>query len=158
MLSFPTQTVQAGAVQVDGMLDPDDQVWVEGDALPLTPIHVVGRLSAAGPGRFYFSGKVSGKAAAECRRCLVELEEEVSAESHLIYADSETEDDGDPDIFPLSSGRTGTAVDLRPAIREQWLLDVPAFALCRPDCKGLCPTCGANLNQGACSCARNADE
>ena len=44
-------------------------------------------------------------------------------------------------------------LDLRPALREQWLLNVPGYALCRDDCKGLCPTCGAELNVGPCDCA-----
>ena len=40
---------------------------------------------------------------------------------------------------------------------EQWLLDVPGYALCREDCKGLCPTCGADLNEGECECPPAAD-
>ena len=44
-------------------------------------------------------------------------------------------------------------LDLRPAVRELWLLDVPGYALCREDCKGLCPTCGTNLNLAQCDCA-----
>lgn len=156
MLSFPTQSIVAGAVQVQGDLDRDDQCWIEGDSRPNTSLRVTGRLSSAGQGRFYFSGKFAGEATVECRRCLQDIDVEVGAEAHLLYADTETE--GDPDIYPLAIGRAGEAVDLRPAIREQWLLEVPAFVLCSPDCKGLCATCGANLNQGACSCAPKANE
>ena len=43
-------------------------------------------------------------------------------------------------------------LDLRPSVREQWLLAVPSFVLCREDCKGLCPHCGADLNLGPCGC------
>ena len=59
-----------------------------------------------------------------------------------------------------STGRLSShelRVDLRPAIREQWVLNVPAFAECRPDCKGICPTCGADLNAGPCSCGPATD-
>ena len=38
-------------------------------------------------------------------------------------------------------------------VRELVLLDVPSTPLCRPDCAGLCLTCGANLNDGPCGCA-----
>ena len=48
-------------------------------------------------------------------------------------------------------------LDMRPALREQWLLAVPAFVHCREDCKGLCPTCGTDLNVGACDCAPTTD-
>ena len=47
-------------------------------------------------------------------------------------------------------------VDLGEAIREYALLELPMQPLCRPDCRGLCPTCGADLNSGPCDC-RNDD-
>jgi len=158
MLSFPTQSLASKAVQVKGGLDPDDKVWLEGDERPVAPLEVTGRLSAAGSGRFYFSGRIAGATLSQCRRCLVEVKSEVGAEAHLLFVDDEAGVEGgdDPDVFPLSRGRSGEEVDLRPALREQWLLEVPAFVLCRPDCKGLCTTCGANLNQGACSCTRKS--
>ena len=158
MLSFPTQTISAKAAQVAGDLGSNEEVWREGDHKPLEGLRVIGRLSGAGEGRFYFSGKFTGNALGECRRCLVEVVTEVEAEVHLLYADGDSEIDGDPDVFPLSIGRTGEVVDLRPAVRESWLLEVPALVLCRPDCKGLCLTCGANLNLGACSCAAKPTE
>ena len=160
MLSFPTQSLSVAAVQVNGNLDRDDQVWVEGDVRPVEAIRVTGRLAAAGPGRFYFSGRFTGATMGECRRCLVEVRAEVGAGANLIFADNEAEAESgeDPHVFPLGRGRGGEEVDLRPAVREQWLLEAPAFVLCRPDCKGLCPTCGANLNLGACSCAQKTNE
>ena len=39
-----------------------------------------------------------------------------------------------------------------PEAREELALAVDAFPLCREDCRGLCPRCGADLNRGACSC------
>jgi len=154
MLLFPTRSLLQGAIQVTGDLKPDDKIWQEVDQRPLGGVRVTGRLSGAGAGRFYFSGKFVGSALGECRRCLVEVQSTIAGETHLLFAESETGDDDDPDVFPLIVGRNGSEVDLRPALREQWLLEVPAFVLCRPDCKGLCPTCGANLNQGECSHAR----
>ena len=119
---------------------------------------MTGRLSEAGPGRFYFSGAMNGSLAQECGRCLADVETVVSTETHVLFADGELVDDDDPDVFPLSKGRTGSEIDLRPVARQEWLLEVPAIALCRPECKGLCATCGANLNQGPCTCARKSDE
>lgn len=46
-------------------------------------------------------------------------------------------------------------VDLGEAIREYALIELPMQTLCQPDCKGLCPTCGANLNDGACGCTND---
>ena len=157
MLSFPTQLVSAGAVQVNGTLDPDDKIWLEGDDRPVgAGIRVTGRLSAAGPGRYYFSGAFSGAVTRECRRCLGEVAAQVAAEAHVLFADSSHVDDEDPDVLPLVTGKSGAEVDLRPAVRQEWLLEVPAFVMCTPTCKGLCLNCGANLNRGACTCAKKS--
>ena len=51
----------------------------------------------------------------------------------------------------LFDGRT---IDLDPLVREQVLLALPMHAVCTDDCKGLCGTCGQNLNEGQCDCAR----
>ena len=150
MLSFDIRTLSQGAVQVEGDLSADDPVWLEGDARPVSHVHVTGRLSGAGSGRYYFSGAFTGTAAGECRRCLVPVESAVSGNAHLLYADADDENADEPDVFPI--GDSGTILDLRPALREQWLLEAPALPLCRPDCKGFCPTCGADLNAGPCAC------
>jgi len=150
MLSFSIQTLSQGAVQVEGDLTPTDAVWLESDVLPVSAIRVTGRLSGAGAGRFYFSGAFHGTATGECRRCLAPVEFVVQNEMHLIFADADDENADEPDIYPL--GDFGTVLDLRPAIREQWLLDASGLPLCRPDCLGFCPTCGAELNTGPCGC------
>lgn len=49
------------------------------------------------------------------------------------------------------SGTTET-VEVTPDIREDILLKLPHFPVCSPDCKGLCPQCGTNLNHGSCTC------
>ncbi|HEX8146034.1 MAG TPA: DUF177 domain-containing protein [Pyrinomonadaceae bacterium] len=52
----------------------------------------------------------------------------------------------------ILSAYEGDAVDLDELVREQILLALPSRHLCREDCKGLCQTCGANLNDEQCSC------
>ena len=145
MLSFDIGSLQSHAAAVDGELAPDDAIWQEGDSRPAGPVRVTGRLSAAGPGRYYFSGHVVGTVDAECRRCLTDVSERVAVESHLIFAEADVEDSDDADVFVLDPG--ARSLDLRPAIREEWLLAAPAFVVCREDCRGLCPQCGADLNE-----------
>jgi len=48
----------------------------------------------------------------------------------------------------------GDAVDLEEILREQVLLALPMYPRCTPECQGLCPSCGANLNQRNCGCDR----
>jgi uncharacterized protein len=46
----------------------------------------------------------------------------------------------------------GNELDLTEVAREQILLNLPETVLCREDCRGICPTCGKDLNEGDCSC------
>lgn len=158
MLSFDVRSLEHGGATVDAVLPPDDGIWMEEDILrPLREgVRVTGRISAAGTGRYYFSGHLSGATQQECRRCLTPVEAPVAMDVHVLYAEAGGEDDDDPDVYPLG-GTQGDVIDLRLAVREQWLLEVPPFLECRPDCKGLCPKCGADLNAGACGCAPEID-
>ena len=45
-------------------------------------------------------------------------------------------------------------IDLAPVVRDVVIAALPIRNLCRPDCKGLCPKCGADLNQADCGCDR----
>lgn len=155
MLSFDIRSLASKAEHVDGFLAADDPVWREDDTRPSAPVHVVGRLSAAGGERYYFSGHLEGEAAAECRRCLTDVTMSVAEDVQLLFVEADTEGADDPDVYVVDP--QAHDLDLRPALREQWLLAVPAFAECRDDCKGLCPTCGADLNAGTCECAPATD-
>ncbi len=79
-----------------------------------------------------------------CRRCLRDTAGVVTSEVREVYQRTVT----DPDAFELTSDQ----LDLRPLARELVLLDAPETPLCRPDCPGLCPTCGADLNEATCAC------
>jgi uncharacterized protein len=156
MLSFDLRSLEEHAAAVDGALAADDAVWMESDPLPAGPLRVTGRLSRAGDSRFYFSGRVEGTAVGECRRCLTDVSTPVSFDAHLIFAEEGLDDEDDTsDAYLFDPGER--SLDLRPAVREEWLLAAPAFPLCREDCKGLCPRCGADLNEGPCACPPEHD-
>jgi uncharacterized protein len=155
MLSFDKRAVEAKAAVVDDVLAADDSVWQTSDAVPAGPIKVTGRLSAAGAGRFYWHGKVEGDMVIPCRRCLTDAKVHVQDESHVIFAEAGSDETDDPDVQVLDE-RSNT-IDLRGTVREQWLLNVPGYAVCRDDCKGICPTCGKDLNEGACDCPATRD-
>jgi uncharacterized protein len=156
MLSFDIQALAARAEPVAGELLPTDAVWAESDPLPQGALRVTGRLSSAGPDRFYFRGRIEGTAQGECRRCLTDVTTPVVLESHLVFTSSEGEDaDEESDAYVFDAGER--ELDIRAAVREEWLLHVPSFPLCREDCAGLCPRCGGDRNlsadAGGCRCA-----
>ena len=150
MLSFDIRSLESQAAHVDGRLSPEDPVWEVGDLRPVEPLKVQGRLSAAGTSRFYFSGRIKGLTEIPCRRCLTDVTVGVDEEAHFIFSSEGEDAADDPDVYPFDP--TAVSLDLRPAVREAWLLAVPGFALCREDCKGLCPNCGTDWNSGTCDC------
>ena len=60
MLSFDIRSLEDQAATVNGELSATDRVWIEGDMLPESAVHATGRLSVAGPGRYYWSGAIEG--------------------------------------------------------------------------------------------------
>jgi DUF177 domain-containing protein len=98
-----------------------------------------------------------------CRRCLktVALDEPVDLIRTWLpeptAAPPKRHDAGsevvEPDLVDEET-YAGKEIDLKPAIREQILLQIPAPPLCAEDCKGLCPRCGKDLNEGECGCDR----
>ena len=103
-----------------------------------------------------------------CRRCLadVHLRVPVSFTLNLVSQAAlagDDEDRGDDEqveragSFDLERADEelfdGKTIDLDPLVREQVLLALPMHAVCREDCKGLCGSCGQNLNEGQCGCA-----
>lgn len=96
-------------------------------------------------GSFRVRGTIRGK----CARCLKEMEVplEVSfSEEFKNVSEQGPSDEGD--YFPYH----GDELEPAEAIRQNVILAIPPRLLCDPDCKGLCPRCGADLNAGPCEC------
>jgi uncharacterized protein len=93
-----------------------------------------------------------------CSRCLEPAQFEISRPFDLFFRQREEDMFDEDDDIELTEEDTrtafftGTRLALGDILREQVLLALPMKALCRLDCKGLCPECGANLNQATCGC------
>jgi uncharacterized protein len=156
MLYFDIRAIESQAQPVHGTLSADDPIWEEGDPRPQPAVTVEGRLSVAGQGRFYFTGHLSGSTVVACRRCLTDVTAEVSDEFSALFAEPGLDDADEDDVYPLAAN--ARTIDLRSAVREAWLLAVPAFVTCRDECRGLCPTCGADRNEVACACGAGGSD
>lgn len=112
-------------------------------------------LTHAGDG-ILATGIVRARAQASCDRCLEPADVDIAGEIEEYFLFQEPEDaDAYEDGFELvGPDRT---VDLSGPIWDAMVMDTPFVILCRPDCAGLCPTCGANLNEGPCGCAERAE-
>lgn len=81
----------------------------------------------------------------ECYRCLTSLERTVMLHLEELYAHP-------PKSHAEFNVGDDALLDLAPLLRAESLIAAGARALCQPDCKGLCPICGANLNEAECAC------
>ena len=82
----------------------------------------------------------------ECSRCLENVFTQLTIDLAELFS------------YPVAAGAEFSVsddgiLDLAPLIRAEVLIAISGGVLCRPDCKGLCPDCGANLNLTSCSCA-----
>jgi uncharacterized protein len=95
-----------------------------------------------------------------CSRCLTAQEVPVEANYELTFVKqlpslTEGEDEEEVELSAEEMGLVefhGEEIDLREAIQEQVILALPLRALCDEACRGLCPQCGANLNEAGCQC------
>jgi uncharacterized protein len=99
-------------------------------------------------------GTVRAVARAECVRCLRVFDQPVEAEL-LVYADRSGTSRRDDEESELERDRymkfhDGRQLDIGEEVREALLLELPFAPHCREDCRGLCPKCGADLNEGSC--------
>jgi len=129
--------------------DGDDEVRVE-------RIRLNGELHKEGS-RIAFAGAIATVATLRCSRCLEPYGLPLDTRFDLLYtAEPERDARGgesriDKDSF-TEVHYDGARIDLDSLLAEQIYLALPLKPLCRDDCRGLCPRCGANLNAGACGC------
>jgi DUF177 domain-containing protein len=92
-----------------------------------------------------------------CARCLEPVRREVKRSFELLYrplgSDAGREEISVTDAEAEIGYYQGEGILLEDVLREQILLAAPMKVVCREECKGLCPQCGQNLNQGECKCA-----
>ena len=101
-------------------------------------------------------GHLEGELGLACGRCLEPFTAPVETDFDLLLAPAPRAKDRKKKNCRRKNWMSifirGETVDLEAIIREQIILMVPLKPLCREDCQGLCPSCGANLNRESCSC------
>ena len=127
----------------------------------LDDVHLSGRLEHAADATFHLRGSMEAVVELECVRCLEPLRLKLQEPLDLLFlpsaanvgpSDVEERELKDEDL--AVSFYQEDRIDLSLLIREQIYLALPMKPICRVDCSGLCPECGANLNLSPCRCVR----
>jgi uncharacterized protein len=128
MLRVNLSALADGPITTDVAVPADAPIFEELSGTLEEPLLVKGRLSETGADQYFWQGTLETRVTERCRRCLT---------SALPPA--------------------GEDLDLSGMVREELLLVTPAYVVCRDDCRGLCATCGRDLNSGDCSCDPEPD-
>lgn len=120
------------------------------------PVVVDGALSVTG-GKLVLQARIATEAQYECSRCLTAYTQEVAGEIAVLYEKRSEMPSSEADEWGGSEGMEilaldAKSIDIAHHVEEAIFLAMPMKPLCREDCRGLCPKCGADLNQGQCAC------
>jgi len=107
-------------------------------------------------------GHLKTTATTRCVRCLGPADIQVNAPVNAIYENEKMIRDTRGEMVSpeeqIITPYNGDWIQPEQELREAIMLELPTLPLCREDCRGLCPRCGANLNEGPCGCAPGDDE
>lgn len=149
--AYPELAEAASTHALEGTLDVPS--YAVGGMELQTPqgIHYDLQFTNTGEG-ILLAGTASCTAATECARCLAPATIEVSGdvEGYYLLEPAQDVEGYEDDEFDVA-GPDGS-FDVAPAIMAAVVHATPYVVLCRDDCAGLCPHCGADLNEGACAC------
>jgi uncharacterized protein len=90
------------------------------------------------------SGRVRGRWRAVCSRCLTPIESDFDLSLREVFEEDPIEEE----TYPLRQDE----IDLEQPLRDVVVPELPLVPLCDEECRGLCPTCGANKNEDPCTC------
>lgn len=111
--------------------------------------------------QLFFQGSFAGTFEGHCSRCLCDYCFRLEKNFDFVLTPATTPERKIEELSREDLGLSyysGDEIELTPLILEQVLLALPTRALCDENCRGLCVTCGANLNQEACSCSATPDD
>lgn len=136
-------------------LDVSPKMLERDEVLAIGPVEWSGKVVWADPG-YYLTGRLEYDQTLSCDRCLEPItERRLSDVEVLLLVDAPRPMSGEHELSEEDLGilhLDDEVFDTWPLVVEQLQLDVPMKPVCRPDCKGLCPVCGADRNAGDCGC------
>jgi uncharacterized protein len=104
------------------------------------------------------SGDLATKVSSPCCRCLLPVSGPIDVSVLLTYVNREEDEavlDEELELQGEDLGLihfSGTDIDLKPDVEQEIVMALPQQPLCKEACKGLCLSCGCNLNQNTCDC------
>jgi uncharacterized protein len=124
-------------------------------------VRIIDRVNAVGEisrnaAKTAVRGSIKAPIEIECTRCLMPVRRDLDIAFQIDFVGREMLPGGKETHLESTDLDTdmieGDQLDLTEIVREQMLLNLPETVLCREECKGICPTCGQDLNEVSCQC------
>lgn len=137
MIGFSVSRLEKESIRLEGAEPPEFIVLAEGDAFTVSaPVSYAFDISKVSGGALV-SGEVETEVSGECGRCLTPVSRKITTEKFQFFVETP------PGM---------ETCDISEEVRTEITLALPMNLVCKDDCRGLCPECGADLNFEKCSC------
>lgn len=114
-------------------------------------LSIVGTLTKQAD-RIHVSAVASAQGHFECTRCTDPFDRMIKAPLEVEFVPPRLEADPEDENVHVYDPLAGPSIDITQDVRDALALAIPMKHLCKPDCSGLCPTCGKNRNHEDCAC------
>jgi uncharacterized protein len=149
MFRIDLNEFERGFLEWEERVEAPLELWSDLPAELCGPLVLEARAELTRDGSVHVAGRLQASLQLTCRRCLDPVSDTLDMALNVSFRpESLAEEEG---VWPLEleDGR----LDLDPALREELLLALPEYPVCRTDCRGMCPSCGTRLGEETCDCA-----
>lgn len=148
--TIPVRRLAGGPLDLDAKLPREGRV-LSGTGLVFAEDPTIRLVVERSPdGGVHAVGLLEAKYRLECRRCLNKMTHEVRLPVDVWFEPAVEDDSGHEAVYAMAGD--AASIDIEPAMRDELILALPEYPVCRSDCPGMCPGCGMDLSVEACVC------
>lgn len=154
MLKFNVAAIKDGQSTLSMAVSPKEIGLEENEEFSHI-IHITHHINKVGH-EVFIKADVETALSLQCDVCLDSFLSDVKITVDVILTSDSDLSEREDDVYLVPD--VTSEVDITDSIRQSLLIEIPFQKKCRPDCKGLCSTCGANLNAGECGCTHEKND
>ncbi len=139
----------------EALVAPETLGLIYEEADFVSPLSCTVLLCRQGDNNIFATADITSTLSVECRRCVKVFNIDVATTLNLFFSfrtKSLESDEADERYYD------GETLDISEDVRQDLIVEMPMWPLCADTCEGLCPGCGANLNDGICACNTENEE
>ena len=150
-------TIPAEGQHLDGTIEPSE-IGLDVPGYRLNEPLIFSGHATKSLDDVYVEGSLRGAVSSECSRCLKNFDMPLDLEMKILYIPDKERPGEKGEMLESDSNLSlyeDDVVDLLREINDLVLVNLPLKPICRSDCKGFCPQCGADLNVSPCECEQD---